>query len=77
MQVTLGITTLMTHVPASLGSAHQAGALTLLSLVLALIHSLRRGPSHVIKPQSFLRQYSTPLATGAVLAVGAAVALEK
>ena len=76
-QVTLGITTLMTHVPASLGSAHQAGALTLFSLVLALIHSLRRSSSSMIRSQSFLRQYSMPLATGGVLAVGAAVMLEK
>lgn len=77
LQVALGITTLMTHVPASLGSAHQAGALTLFSLVLALIHSLRRGPSSIIKSQSVLRQYSMPLATGGVLAVGAAVTLER
>lgn len=77
VQVALGITTLMTHVPASLGSAHQAGALTLFSLVLALIHSLRRGPSSVVKAQSTLRQYSLPLATGGVLAVGAAVTLDR
>ena len=42
-QVTLGITTLLHHVPVELGSAHQAGALTLFSVVLALMHSLR-GP---------------------------------
>ena len=77
LQVTLGITALMTHVPASLGSAHQAGALTLFSLVLALIHSLRRSPSSVLKSRSILRQYSMPLATGGVLAVGAAVTLER
>ena len=77
LQVTLGITTLMMHVPASLGSAHQAGALTLFSLVLALIHSLRRGPSSIIKSPSVLRQYSMPLATGGVLAIGAAVTLER
>ncbi len=77
LQVTLGITTLMTYVPASLGSAHQAGALTLFSVVLALMHSLRKGPSQLLKPRSFLRQYSMPMATGAVLAVAAAVTLEK
>ena len=76
MQVALGITTLMTYVPPSLGSAHQAGALTLFSLVLALMHSLRRGPSALVKP-SFLRNYSTPLATGAVIAIGTAVAVER
>lgn len=77
LQVTLGITTLMTYVPASLGSAHQAGALTLFSVVLALMHSLRKDPSQLLKPRSFLRQYSMPMATGAVLAVAAAVTLEK
>ena len=77
MQVTLGITTLMTHVPASLGSAHQAGALTLFSLVLALMHSLRQGPSAIVKSRSLLRQYSLPLAAGSVVAVGAAVTLDR
>ena len=66
----------MTYVPPSLGSTHQAGALTLFSLVLALMHSLRRGPSVLAKP-SFMRQYSTPLAAGAVVTVGAAVAIER
>jgi heme a synthase len=42
-QVTLGISALLYHVPVELGSAHQAGALTLFSVVLALMHSLR-GP---------------------------------
>ncbi|KAH8940037.1 hypothetical protein BDL97_15G066900 [Sphagnum fallax] len=42
LQVTLGISTLLTYVPASLGAAHQAGALTLFTIVLALMHSLRR-----------------------------------
>ncbi len=41
-QVTLGITTLLTYVPVSLGAAHQAGALTLFTVVLGLLHSLRR-----------------------------------
>ncbi len=45
-QVTLGITTLLHHVPVELGSAHQAGALTLFTVVLALMHSLR-GPKRV------------------------------
>ncbi|PWZ57109.1 Cytochrome c oxidase assembly protein COX15 [Zea mays] len=42
LQVTLGISTLLTYVPTSLGSAHQAGALTLLSLTILLVHTLRR-----------------------------------
>ncbi|GJP51849.1 hypothetical protein CLOM_g10980 [Closterium sp. NIES-68] len=42
LQVTLGISALLTYVPVSLGSAHQAGALTLFAAMLALLHSLRR-----------------------------------
>ncbi|KAJ8500979.1 hypothetical protein OPV22_011531 [Ensete ventricosum] len=42
VQVTLGITTLLTYVPVSLASAHQAGALTLLTLLIILTHTLRR-----------------------------------
>ena len=37
----LGISTLLLYVPVSLGSAHQAGALTLMSLAVASLHSLR------------------------------------
>ena len=37
----LGISTLLLYVPVSLGSAHQAGALTLMSLAVAALHSLR------------------------------------
>ncbi|KAF8072411.1 COX15 [Scenedesmus sp. PABB004] len=40
-QVTLGITTLLTYVPVSLGAAHQAGALTVFTAVLCLAHALR------------------------------------
>lgn len=42
MQVSLGVATLLNHVPVSLGSAHQAGALTLFSVAVSLLHSLRR-----------------------------------
>ena len=40
-QVGLGITTLLTYVPVHLGSAHQAGALTLMSVVLAAVYGVR------------------------------------
>ncbi|EPS58762.1 hypothetical protein M569_16052, partial [Genlisea aurea] len=46
--VTLGITTLLSYVPVSLGAAHQAGALTLLTLTVILIHTLRRPSSHLL-----------------------------
>lgn len=36
---------LMMHVPVTLGSLHQAGALTLFSVMLALLHTLRASPT--------------------------------
>ncbi len=39
-QVTLGILTLLYHVPVDIASAHQAGALTLLTAVLGFVHRL-------------------------------------
>ena len=69
MQVTLGITTLLTYVPASLGAAHQATALTLFSVALALLHTLRRSPK---APSPALR-FAMPAAATTVLLVGAAV----
>jgi cytochrome c oxidase assembly protein subunit 15 len=41
IQVTLGISTLLLHVPMSLAAAHQAGALALFTLVLFASHALR------------------------------------
>lgn len=49
LQVTLGISTLLSYVPVSLGSAHQAGALTLLTLVLLLNHTVRRPSASLLK----------------------------
>jgi len=40
-QVSLGVATLVNAVPVHLGSAHQAGALTLFSIVLFTLHSCR------------------------------------
>ncbi|KAG2627838.1 hypothetical protein PVAP13_3KG264019 [Panicum virgatum] len=48
LQVTLGISTLLMYVP-SLGSAHQAGALTLLSPMILLTHTLRRPSPALLK----------------------------
>lgn len=42
VQVTLGISTLLLHVPIALAALHQAGALVLLTLTLYLLHGLRR-----------------------------------
>ncbi|XP_062081363.1 cytochrome c oxidase assembly protein COX15-like [Humulus lupulus] len=49
LQVTLGISTLLSYVPVSLGSAHQAGALTLMSLMILLIHTLRKPSPFLLK----------------------------
>uniref|UniRef100_A0A803QB15 Cytochrome c oxidase assembly protein COX15 n=1 Tax=Cannabis sativa TaxID=3483 RepID=A0A803QB15_CANSA len=49
LQVTLGISTLLSYVPVSLGSAHQAGALTLMSLMILLIHTLRKPSPSLLK----------------------------
>jgi cytochrome c oxidase assembly protein subunit 15 len=42
LQVTLGILTLLLHVPVAMAAAHQAGALVLLSAILFLNHRLHR-----------------------------------
>ncbi|VVB16173.1 unnamed protein product [Arabis nemorensis] len=49
VQVTLGVSTLLSYVPVSLGSAHQAGALTLLTLMLLLNHTLRKPSPSLLK----------------------------
>lgn len=43
-QVALGVATLLHAVPVELGTAHQAGALSLFSITLVLLHTLRRLP---------------------------------
>lgn len=71
-QVGLGIATLLSHVPVSLGTAHQAGALTLFSLMLGLLYSLRAGPS--LRPfRLVVTKWGTPAAVAAVAGVGGAV----
>ncbi|XP_020265980.1 cytochrome c oxidase assembly protein COX15-like isoform X2 [Asparagus officinalis] len=49
LQVTLGISTLLYYVPVSLASAHQAGALTLLTLMLLLTHTVRKPSPAILK----------------------------
>lgn len=43
LQVTLGISTLLLHVPVPLASSHQGGALVLLTMAILFSHALRRG----------------------------------
>ncbi|PSS14303.1 Cytochrome c oxidase assembly protein [Actinidia chinensis var. chinensis] len=49
VQVTLGISTLLSYVPVSLGTAHQAGALTLLTLMILLNHTVRKPSLSLLK----------------------------
>jgi len=47
----LGITTLLTFVPVPLAASHQAGAVTLITVALALMHTIKRAsqPKSIIK----------------------------
>jgi len=73
-QVTLGISTLLTYVPVSLGAAHQAGALGLFTAALGLMHTLRPPAA---RPPSAARAAMFPAAVAAVVAVGAAVSQQE
>jgi len=44
VQISLGISTLMMHVPVALAVAHQGGAVTLFCLALWSTHTLYRQP---------------------------------
>lgn len=52
LQVTLGVSTLLLYIPVSLGVAHQAGALTLFTSVLALLHALKKPSPAALKALS-------------------------
>ena len=43
IQVTLGISTLLLHVPVALGAAHQGGALALFTIMLFVAQQIRKG----------------------------------
>jgi cytochrome c oxidase assembly protein subunit 15 len=43
LQVSMGIGTLLLHVPVPLAAAHQAGALSLLTVALFVVHRLYKG----------------------------------
>ncbi|PKU78885.1 cytochrome c oxidase assembly protein COX15 [Dendrobium catenatum] len=49
LQVTLGISTLLSYVPVSLASGHQAGALSLMTLMVLLMHTLRKPSSAALR----------------------------
>jgi heme A synthase len=71
-QVGLGVATLLTYVPVSLGTAHQAGALTLFTIMLGLLYSIKPAPG--LRPfRLLLHKWATPAAVAAVAGVGGAV----
>jgi heme a synthase len=65
LQVSLGVATLLTYVPPTLGSLHQTGALVLFSLTVGLLHSLRLQPR--LGPQ--MAAVATPAALALVAGV--------
>ncbi|MBA0573800.1 hypothetical protein Golob_001057 [Gossypium lobatum] len=73
LQVTLGVSTLLSYVPVSLGTAHQAGALTLLTLMLLLNHTVRRPSMSLLKtlPQVTKTAWTVMLAALAGMALAA------
>ena len=70
-QVGLGVATLVNCVPVHLGSAHQAGALTLFSVVLLALHTCRVPPAG----QLAARLVATTPAAAPVAAVASVAAL--
>jgi cytochrome c oxidase assembly protein subunit 15 len=66
-QYVLGVTTLMNYVPVELGTAHQAGALTLWTLTLWVLHSMR--PAAAIKAAGVAGGPRMKVAAAAVAAV--------
>ena len=71
-QVSLGVATLLTYVPVSLGSAHQAGAMTLFTIMLSLLYTVRPAPT--LAPFRMVASMPWTSAAVAVMAVGGAVA---
>ncbi|KAI3428676.1 hypothetical protein D9Q98_007499 [Chlorella vulgaris] len=71
-QVTLGITTLLTYVPVSLGAAHQAGAMVLFTIMLGLLYSIKPAPS-LGTFRLLVAKYGTPATAAAVLGIGGTV----
>lgn len=72
-QVGLGIATLLLHVPVELGSAHQAGALALFTLMLGLLYSVRPVPT--LSPMwAMWAKYGTGAVAAVAVGIGGAVA---
>lgn len=76
-QVTLGVATLLQYVPVTLGSAHQAGALTLFTIMLSLLYSLRPLPALLPIAASSGSAWATGAAFAATIGIGGAVAVSR
>lgn len=72
-QVLIGITTLIEAVPVPLGAVHQAGALTVFTMALLLMHRLR--PAVPSPMMVMLGRAALPLTAAAVAAIAASVTL--
>jgi cytochrome c oxidase assembly protein subunit 15 len=73
-QVSLGIATLLSCVPVWLGAAHQAGALTLFSAAIVLLHTLRAPPAVKARALAAAKAAATTPRSGAAAAGMAAPA---
>ncbi|PRW44507.1 cytochrome c oxidase assembly COX15 [Chlorella sorokiniana] len=71
-QVTLGITTLLTYVPVSLGAAHQGGAMVLFTLMLGLLYSIKPAPS-LGTFRLLIAKYGQAATAAAVVGIGGTV----
>ena len=71
VQVALGVATLLTYVRPDMGSSHQANALALFTVALALLHSLRGLPG--ASQPSPLSRLAGPAAALAVAGVAVGV----
>lgn len=70
-QATLGVATLLTYVPPALGAAHQAGALTVFTVLLGLLHAVR--PARPSAAALAVSRLAPPLALVGTAAVATAV----
>ena len=75
LQASLGVATLLAYVPPGLGSAHQTGALGLLTLALGLVFATRRPPRVLATAtKRALSGNASPLPAAGAAAAGAAAA---
>lgn len=72
-QAALGVTTLLLYVPVELGSAHQTGALVVLTGALAALHAARRDAGVLGANAALGARYALPATVAGLAAVAYAV----